>query len=335
MCTSLTYMAEKGAFFLARTMDFGIELGGSPVVVPRNQHFNSDATAEGYDTTYSFVGAGRDVGNYILVDGVNEKGLSAAALYFRGEATYAKTPMTGKTNLAPHEVVNWLLGNMASCAELGQQLTELNVLAIPIALLQVTTPLHWIIADVSGACYVLELDQTGCHYIANPVGVMANSPDFQWHLKNLSNYLQVQPTPHPHRTYGQFVAADFGPGSGALGLPGDFTSPSRFVRLTYMRQYAETAKTPEAAVNVLSHLLNTVDIPRGVKIKEDGSSDYTQYRGYMRMDQPTYYMQPYYDQTISRVILTENLMNQPAPIAFPLEKEQEFKSVNQSVNQHG
>lgn len=86
MCTSVTFLSETGDNFLARTMDFAFELNGRPVVIPRKQHFPSDAGGAGYDTQYGFVGAGRNMGNYVLVDGVNEKGLSAAALYFSGEA---------------------------------------------------------------------------------------------------------------------------------------------------------------------------------------------------------------------------------------------------------
>lgn len=169
MCTSVTFLSETGDNFLARTMDFAFELDGRPIVIPRKQHFDSDAAEAGYDTTYGFVGAGRNLGHYIFVDGVNEKGLSAAALYFSGEATYAKTAKTNRVNLAPHEVLNWLLGNASDCEDLGRKVDQLNIIDAPVKILGKATPLHWIISDRSGACYVLEMLADGIHYQKNPL----------------------------------------------------------------------------------------------------------------------------------------------------------------------
>lgn len=328
MCTSLTYQTTSGDQFLARTMDFGFELGGRPVVIPRHHHFDSVTNEVGYDAPYSFVGTGRDLNGYTLIDGVNEHGVSAAALYFAGQAQYAETTATGKVNLAPHEVLMWILGNVQSTAELEQRLNDLNIMNAAAPLLNIVVPLHWIISDQSGATYVLEREADGVHYMKNPVGVMTNTPDFGWHLKNLSNYVQLQPTPHPDRQYGDMQVSAFGPGSGALGMPGDYTSVSRFVRTVYMRQHTTAVATDAEAVNALSHMLNSVEIPKGVKIKADGSADYTQYRAYMSMHEPAFYMQPYEDQTITRVALTEELMNADQPTEFAVKSTQQFNEVN-------
>ncbi|KRK98881.1 Choloylglycine hydrolase [Secundilactobacillus odoratitofui DSM 19909 = JCM 15043] len=321
MCTSVTFLSTTGDHFLARTMDFAFELDGRPVVIPRHQTFTNDPE-DSYTTTYSFVGAGRNFGHYILVDGVNEHGLSAAALYFSGEASYAPAPVDGKVNLAPHEVLNWLLGNNTDCADLGSKIDTLNIFNKSNRLLKLVVPLHWIIADKTGHTYVLEMQADGLHYLENPVGVMTNTPDFNWHLKNLHNYTNLQPGPHPDRQFDQMPVSAYGPGSGMLGTPGDYTSVSRFVRTAFIRQYTQ-AESTENTVNVLSHILNSVEIPKGVKLKDDGSSDYTQYRGYMSMADSTYYMQPYQDQTISRVRLTADLMNLKEPKEFPLHDQQQ------------
>lgn len=328
MCTSLTYQTTTGDQFLARTMDFAFELGGRPVAIPRHHHFNSATNAAGFDAPYSFVGTGRDLNGYVFVDGVNEHGVSAAALYFAGMAHYADAPVDGKVNLASHEVLMWILGNVKSTAELGDRLAELNITEAAAPLLNIVVPLHWIISDRTGATYVLEQEADGIHYMKNPVGVMTNTPDFNWHLKNLSNYVQLQPTPHPDRQYGDLDVSAFGPGSGALGMPGDYTSVSRFVRTVFMRQHTEAVDTDAAAVNALSHMLNSVEIPKGVKIKADGSADYTQYRAYMSMNEPAFYIQPYADQTITRVALTTELMTAAQPTEFPLKNVQQFESVN-------
>lgn len=327
MCTSVTFLSETGDNFLARTMDFGFELKGRPVAVPRNQTFPSDVANSSYHTKYGFVGAGRNLGNYILVDGVNEKGVSAAALYFSGEAQFADKSVTGKVNIAPHEVLNWILGNAASVQELGTLIDQLNVVAAPVKVMGKSVPLHWIVTDRTGESDVLEIMADGVHYMKNPVGVMTNSPDFTWHLKNLSNYTELKPTPHPARDYDGYQVSSFGPGSGALGMPGDYTSVSRFIRTVYMREYTDQVATSQT-VTELSHILNAVEIPKGVKIKQDGSEDYTQYRGYMDTQNLIYSMQPYNDQTIYQVALTEDLMNQSTPTEFPIADQQQFQKMN-------
>lgn len=327
MCTSLTYEDAQENWYLARTMDFGFELGGRPVVIPRHHHFDSDATDQGFDTNYGFVGAGRNLNGYILVDGVNEKGVGAAALYFN-ESVYAEQPQNGAINIASHEVLNWILGNVSSIADLKEKFSHVNIVAVPNSLLKIVVPLHWIVADRTGASVVIEQQADSVKITDNPVGVMTNSPEFDWHLKNLNNYVQLDPALHSEKPYGKFTANGFGAGTGALGLPGDYTSVSRFIRTAFTRQYAETAKDSSAAINTLSHILNNVEIPKGVKIQADGDFDYTQYRGYMSLAEPVFYMQPYADQTITKVRLTEELLNGDAPVEFPLKTQQRFDEVN-------
>ncbi|TDG73643.1 hypothetical protein C5L31_001250 [Secundilactobacillus malefermentans] len=328
MCTSLTYEDYKGDWYLARTMDFGFNLDGRPVVIPRNYHFDSDASANGFDTKFGFTGAGRNLNGYILVDGVNEKGLSAAALYFT-ESVYAEEAKAESVNIASHEVLMWLLGNVASIAELRAKFANVNIVAVPNSLLQIVVPLHWIVADKTGKSCVIEQQADGIKITDNPVGVMANSPEFDWHLKNLNNYVQLNPGLHENKPYGKFTANGFGAGTGALGLPGDYTSVSRFIRMAFMRQHAEKAQDSSSSINALSHILNSVEIPKGVKIQADGDVDYTQYRGYMEMATPTYYMQPYDDQTITKVVLTEALLTKKEATEFPLKPTQQFNTVTE------
>ncbi len=143
----------------------------------------------------------------------------------------------------------------------------------------------------------------------------------------MSNYTELKPTPHPARNYDGYQVSSFGPGSGALGMPGDYTSVSRFIRTVYMREYTDQMTTDQT-VTELSHVLNAVEIPKGVKIKQDGTEDYTQYRGYMDTQNLTYYMQPYTDQTMYQVTLTEELMSKPVPTEFPLADQQQFQKLN-------
>ncbi|WP_367296513.1 choloylglycine hydrolase family protein [Levilactobacillus yonginensis] len=317
MCTSLTFENSRGDHFLARTMDFAFELGGQPIFMPRHQTFQGDAGE--FTTKYGFVGAGRNLSHYIVVDGVNEFGLGAAALYFPQYAQYEETAKVGKLGLAPHDVTAWVLGNAKSVAELRDLVKTIQILDVPVALLGLTTPLHYIFSDPTGDTAVLEATSEELHLIDDPVGVMANAPQLSWHLQNLSTYGTMQAEERPLHDYLGLPLKTQGPGTGALGLPGDYTSPSRFVRTVYNKHYSIPTADIPSTLNLLQHLLDTVTIPKGVKLKADGKSDYTQYRGYMSLDERAFYMEPYDNQELQRVVMTDEMLNDwDTPVEYPL-----------------
>lgn len=327
MCTSLTFSSQN-SYFLARTMDFAFELHGYPIFIPENYCLNSDL-GNHFKTKYSFIGMGRKLTEYTLVDGLNNQGLGIAALYFAGEAVYADHKKgNNMVNLGPHELVNWILGNISSCSDLKEQLSRINIVQVPNSLLNIVVPLHWIISDKYGECYVLESRNDGIHLIENKVGVMTNSPEFEWHVKNLSNYVNTQPGPHSEKKYNNYISHPFGPGSGAIGLPGDYTSSSRFVRTTFMREYSNKDISDLDALNTLIHIMNTVDITKGVKLKEDGEIDYTQYRSYMNLSALTYYVQKYEGQDIFTLSLDDSISKSREPIEYNLPNQTTFYSLN-------
>ena len=254
MCTSLTYENSRGDQFLARTMDFAFELGGQPIFMPRNQTIKGDAGE--FTTKYGFIGAGRNLSHYMFVDGVNEFGLGVAALYFPEYAAYQKVAPADKLGLAPHDVTAWALGNAKSVADLRELVKTIQILDIPVALLGITTPLHFIFSDPTGDTAVLEATSADLQLIDDPVGVMANAPQLSWHLQNLSTYGTMQAAERPLHDYEGLELKTQGPGTGALGLPGDYTSPSRFVRTVYNKHYSiKTDNTPDT-LNLLQHLLD-------------------------------------------------------------------------------
>ena len=328
MCTSFTYEDADGKWYLSRTMDFDFDMGARPVVIPRGYRFKAAVDAEGIVAKFGFVGSGRQVGEYAVVDGVNEHGFGAATLYLV-ESKYNEAPVAGKQNLASYEMVPYLLGNYTTVSELRDHLDDINIVAVANAFMgNIVVPLHWIVADDTGDCAVLEQTGAGLELFDNPVGVMTNSPDFGWHLQNLKNYPQLQPTQAPARKYGTLNVHGFGAGTGAAGLPGDYTSVSRFVRMAFMREVGEKVSGQANAVNTISHLMNSVDIPRGAKLMDNLSADYSQYRAYCSLSDRTYFLQPYDDQTITRVQLTEDLLNADAPTEFTVQHQQQFVSVN-------
>lgn len=327
MCTSLTYENSQGDHFLSRTMDFAFELGGQPIFMPRNQSIQGDAGE--FTTKYGFVGAGRNLKHYIFVDGVNEFGLGAAALYFSQYAKYVKEAAADKLGIAPHDLVAWVLGNAQSVADLRKLIQKVQLVDVPVSLLGLTTPLHFIFSDLTGETTVLEATSDDLHLIDDPVGVMANSPQLSWHLQNLSTYGTLVASQRPLHDYEGFELATQGPGTGALGMPGDYTSPSRFVRTVFNKHYSQpTADTP-TTLNLLQHLMDSVTIPKGVKLKDDGASDYTQYRGYMALDDRAYYMEPYDNLELQGVKMTDDMLNEwDTPVEYPLDHQVHIKQLN-------
>ncbi|WP_125768531.1 choloylglycine hydrolase family protein [Lapidilactobacillus wuchangensis] len=315
MCTSISYLAKNDHVFLGRTMDFGFELNGHPIAIPRHYQWQSQL-GETYTFKYGFIGIGRKLDDYLFADGVNEHGLAVAELYFAGEAAYAEVVPDKKGQLAAHEFIMWVLGNLSSVAEVKSASQEITLVDLPSKLLKVTSPLHFIMTDATGACIVVEPEADGLHIIDNQVGVMANSPEFPWHLTNLRNYLGLDPHSVNHRQLGDVELQSFGPGSGTFGLPGGYSSPERFVRAAYLRNTIQASTDTDANVTNLFRILDNVTIPKGAKLQTNGEMDYTQYRVVMDLTTKTVYFQPYNSLQLFAARLTDELLEQDQVTEF-------------------
>lgn len=317
MCTSLTYTNSRGDHFLARTMDFDLDFDARIMVMPR--HYTVAGDAGTYTTQYGFVGAGRQLGHEMYSDGVNEHGLAIAALYFPSNVQYLEDTPADKLGIAPQDFVAWALGNASSLTDLAAKVQQVALIDVPTEMLGGTPPLHFIVSDRTGQTKLLEPTSGDLHLIDDPVGVMTNSPRLDWHLQNLSTYGTLTNQERPLAPLMGKTLKTQGPGTGALGLPGDFTSPSRFIRTTFLKNYADQTTTIPGSLNLLQHLLNAVTIPKGVKLKDDGHSDYTQYRGYMSLTDLAYYLEPYDNQVLQGVTLSDDLLdNLTEPTEYPI-----------------
>lgn len=303
MCTAITFSTDDKLHFLARTMDFSFELNASPVYVPNNHQFHSLVPDSTFTTQYSFIGAGKDVNGYIFADGLNEKGFSIASLYFEKNAKYSNVINPKLLNISSTDMVAWALGNVSSVADFEQQYIKLNIIDMINPVLNVNVPLHWIVSDKTGSTGVLEITKSGTKFYKNEVGVMTNSPEFPWHMDNLSHYSNLQPTEHEPKKYGNYITITDGPGSGALGLPGDYTSTSRFIRSAFLRENSDTSAGIKNGLASIIHILNAVDIPKNAKITNKGTSDYTQYKGVMDLNNLSYYFMEYDSFELNRIDL--------------------------------
>ena len=316
MCTSLTFHSSH--MFLARTMDYAYDLKSEPIAIPRN--YRIPCMAQDYvETKYGFMGTGGEHTGLEVSDGVNERGLAIAQLYYPNEAVYADAPEPGMTNRSPHECIMWVLGTLTSVSELREAIGRVNVVGLPVPnISRVVLPLHFIVTDRSGVTVVVESEDGTLRVKDDPVGVLTNSPELEWHVKNLNNYPGVQPVNHAGQHVDGHEIKPFGQGSGSLGLPGGFTPPERFVRTVFQRAWAEKNTDPSESVNTILHILNGVTITRGVNVMRDGRDDYTQYRSVLDVTELTYYYNPYDSQALYTIRLTDELIRGSKPVRFPV-----------------
>lgn len=320
MCTAITFETEDKIKFLARTMDFSFELNAEPIFIPRNHKFESQVIGNDFISKYSFIGSGRKLDGYFFADGFNEKGFGIAALYFEQNASFSSKKSSKKLNITPDELVSWALGNISSVTDFEEQINLVNVMSTKNNFLNKVLPLHWIVSDDTGDTKVVEITKTGTSLYENPVGVMTNSPQFPWHLTNLGHYSSLQPMEYSTKSYGDFNPLSDGPGNGLMGMPGDYTAASRFVRSAVLKQYSSPVSGVYAGVNAVMHILNSVDIPKGLKITnvKNNTSDYTQYKSVIDLTNKVYYMLPYGGNIPHKFSLTNKLIDRNEPIVMPM-----------------
>jgi len=267
-CTGIRLIANNGDVVFARTLEFAIDIKSEVIMVPRG--FARTGTAPGgragmrWTSRYASLGVNGENLPHIF-DGLNEKGLAVGTFYFPGTAGYqAFSPASAGRTLAPWELGSWLLETFATVEEVRRKIGNVVVADVVYPAWGFTPPVHYIVNDASGRSIVIEYIGGKLHVHDNPLGIMANSPSFDWYMTNLRNYLNFTLTNPPPVTIGGGVKLQpFGMGAGMLGLPGDFTPPSRFVRAAAFATSAETGQKGDEAVLKAFHVLNNFDIPKG------------------------------------------------------------------------
>lgn len=309
-CTGMQLKAKDGGYVNGRTVEFATPLKLSVIFIPRNYAFNGTlpdgSNGIAYQSKYAIIGAST-FGEPAVVDGINEKGLSSAAFYFPGYASYS--PVTTENRnmaLSPTEFVNWTLTQFATVDEVKNNLKNVVIAPTAPAGWGGTPPFHYVIYDKSGKSLVVEPIDGKLVAYENPIGVITNSPTFDWHLTNLSNYINLSPLNSPNKTIDTMKLNSFGMGSGLHGLPGDFSPPSRFVRSAIFSSSATPSNTADQSVLQAFHLLNQFDIPLGsVAAKENGKVSYDRTIATTVKDSKNlnYFYRTYDDQTIRMVSL--------------------------------
>ena len=310
-CTGISLDAKDGTVIRGRTMEFGFPLASNVIVIPAGTAMSGTLPDGGkgiaYTTKYASVGANA-LDQTVVLDGLNDQGLSFGLFYFPGFAVYpAATPANASHAMAPFEFGAWVLGNFATVDELKAGLKDVVILAVKAPGLGDSSS-HYFVRDRTGKSVVIEpLDGTLKVFDA-PLGVVTNAPAYDWHLTNLRNYVNLSVTGVPPLDLGGVTLAQLGQGAGMHGLPGDFTPPSRFVRAVAFTQAEVPSATGEDAVLAGFHILNQFDIPKGsVRDKTDGGLEETQWTTISDLTNLRWYFKTYADATIRMVDLRKAL----------------------------
>lgn len=266
-CTGIRLSAADGSVIHARTMEFAVDIKSDVIMIPRG-YARTGSTPDGkqglkWKAKYASVGA-NGVGLPLIFDGLNEKGLAIGLFYFPGSAGYMRYNATdaGKT-IAPWEMGSWMLENFATVEEVKANVGKVVVPDVVFEAWKSVPAVHYVVHDASGKSIVLEYVNGKLNVHDNSLGVLTNSPAFDWHMTNLRNYVNFSLVNAPPVQLGSVKLTGFGQGTGMLGLPGDFTPPSRFVRAVAFSQSTLPSKTGNDAILQAFHILNNFDIPKG------------------------------------------------------------------------
>lgn len=311
-CTGIMLRNADGTIVHGRTVEFGIPLAIDFAIVPRGYAFTGmTPMGEGKKWSSKYGALGAIVfGNLGIMDGINEKGLAVGAFYFPTVAEY--TPTTAENqgkSMSSIDFSNWILTQFASVDEVRAAVEAGDAVVAPTLLPgwpPQVQPFHWIVYDKSGKSLVIEPIAGKLVVNDNPLGVLTNSPSFDWHMTNLRNYIALSPRDVPPVKFDGKTFASFGMGAGMLGLPGDYTPPSRFVRAAVFSATAFAA--PDASAGIFSgfHILNNFDIPYGVARVNEGGATHADQTIFTAMRDPQnlrMYYKSYDDQTIRMVDL--------------------------------
>lgn len=291
MCTAITY--KKKDHYFGRNLDLEFSYKETVTITPRNYPFQFRCVSD-MNSHYAIIGMAYVVENYPLYyDATNEKGLSMAGLNFPGNADY-KEVVDGKDNISPFELIPWILGQCKELCEVKVLLQKMNLVKIDFSEELPLSPLHWMISDKNGSI-VVESVREGLKIYNNPVEVLTNNPPFDYQMMNLNNYMQLS-IDKPVNLFSNKLNPDvYSRGMGALGLPGDLSSVSRFVRAAFVRCNSVSGESEKESVSQFFHILGAVEQQRGCVRVEEGLYELTIYSSCCNTNKGIYYYKTYDD----------------------------------------
>ncbi len=297
MCTAISF--KTSSHYFGRNLDLEKSYGERVVITPRNFLFNMRCTAP-VTNHYALIGMATVEDNFPLYyEATNEKGLSMAGLNFPDNAYYSALSEE-KENIAPFEFILWILGGCKSVEEAAQLIGNTNLAKINFSEKLPLSPLHWLIADNQKSITV-EGMKDGIRIHENPLGVLTNNPPFEYHTVNINNYMGLSPQLAQNRLTSKAELHNYSLGMGALGLPGDFSSPSRFVRAVFVKENSVCGINENESVSQFFHILDAVAMPKGCVVTKTGELEYTRYSCCCNTDTGVYYYKTYSGSTVKSI----------------------------------
>ena len=297
MCTAITY--ETNDFYFGRNLDVERSYNERVVVTPRNFNLKMRCV-EALKHHYAIIGMATVIDDFPLYfDATNETGLSIAGLNFPENADYK--PINNKlNNITPFEFIPYILGKCKNIKEVEKELKNINLVNVSFNKNLPLSPLHFIISDKTKSITV-ESVKDGLKIYENPVGVLTNNPTFDYHLINLNNYMSLSEEMSKNNFSNKLNFNNYSLGLGALGLPGDFSSASRFIKATFVKYKSKSGNCENESVTQFFHILDSVAMPKGCVLMKNGEYEYTRYSSCCNADKGIYYYKTYDDFNIKKI----------------------------------
>ena len=324
MCTAVTYKTKD--FYFGRTLDYEFSYCDEDTITPRNYPFSFKYLGE-INTHYAMVGMSYVANDYPLYyEAINEKGLGVAGLNFVGNAHYHDF-IEGKDNIAQFELIPFILSKCTTVNEVKNLLNNINIVNIPFSEDLPVAQLHWIIAD-KDECITVESVNEGLKIYDNPVGVLTNNPPFDKQMFQLNNYMHLSPK-NPENTFSNKLNLEsYSRGMGALGLPGDLSSQSRFIKASFTKMNSVSGDSESESVSQFFHILGSVDQQRGCCELDNGEYEITIYSCCCNASKGIYYYTTYDNHQITAVDMNRENLNGNTLIRYSLIKDEQIKMQN-------
>lgn len=315
MCTAIHLNKYFG-----RNLDLEISYGEQVIITPKNFPFDFRQIPK-MPSHYAIIGIGTVADNYPLYyDAINEKGLSIAGLNFPDNACYMPV-CQGADNIAPFELIPYILGKCATVHDAKKLLTRINLAEIHFSEDFPVSPLHWMVTDRERSI-VIEPVKNALKIYENPVGVLTNNPTFDYHLTHLVNYMNVTREEPKNRFSDKLNLTPYSRGMGGIGIPGDLSSSSRFVRASFT-----LLNSTEETLSQFFHILTSVEQQKGCTRVGD-KFEYTLYSSCCDMENLIYYYTTYENRTISAVHLNRENLDGNSLVTYPLSYELTINNIN-------
>jgi choloylglycine hydrolase len=313
MCTAISYSGYN--VYFGRNLDLEHLYDEAVTIVPRNFPLNFKKE-ESLKNHYSIIGMSTIIDNYpLFYDATNEHGLSMAGLNFVGNAVYHEYEY-GKKNLATFEFIPYILATCKTVEEAMIALVGLNITNTPFDENTQSAMLHWIISDKAESM-TIESMEDGIRIYKNPLGVLTNNPPFDYHLTNLNNYLNLTADEPKNRFSKDVELEPYSRGMGAMGMPGDLSSSSRFIRATFTKSNSPKMRSEERSVAHFFHILGSVEMCEG-SVRVGRKNERTQYSSCVNVNDGIYYYRTYGNSRITAIRMRNENLDSTKLISYPI-----------------